>query len=319
MVRSTARCCLAAGALLVVFTGVAMAQGGAKADCAKAATAIERTICGSPELSTVDRKLMAAYAALNGKLGGAAKDHLAADQARWLANRNIACVGEPSEIADCLENRYRDRTARLEWLADGAYPFISEQAIVKAGKVRGIPYIIDASYPQFDGATADFSAVNRQLAAATNEAADRAIPGPDADNSGGNYNGPTWGYEQAYTLHRPGPNAITVYLRYDAYEGGTHGMVGVAGSLVDLRTGRAVGPEGVFLPNSNWLRELTRIARADINAANLADILKQPQRYVFLEDRLELSFNQYEGGPYTVEIPYDRLRSMLRIDGPVPR
>ena len=230
-----------------------------------------------------------------------------------------ACVGEPSEIADCLENRYRDRTARLEWLADGAYPFISEQAIVKAGKVRGIPYIIDASYPQFDGATADFSAVNRQLAAATNEAADRAIPGPDADNSGGNYNGPTWGYEQAYTLHRPGPNAITVYLRYDAYEGGTHGMVGVAGSLVDLRTGRAVGPEGVFLPNSNWLRELTRIASADINAANLAELLKEPRRYVFLEDRLELSFNQYEGGPYTVEIPYDRLRALLRVDGPVPR
>ncbi len=29
--------------------------------------------------------------------------------------------------------------------------------------------MIDASYPQFDGATADFSAVNRQLAATTNK------------------------------------------------------------------------------------------------------------------------------------------------------
>jgi hypothetical protein len=96
-------------------------------------------------------------------------------------------------------------------------------------------------------------------------------------------------------------------------------MVGVAGTLVDLRTGRAVGPEGVFLPNSNWLRELTRIASADINAANLAELLKEPRRYVFLEDRLELSFNQYEGGPYTVEVSYDRLRALLRVDGPVPR
>ncbi len=43
--------------------------------------------------------------------------------------------------------------------------------------------------------------------------------------------------------------------------------------------------------------------------------LKEPRRYVFLEDRLELSFNQYEGGPYTVEIPYDRLRPLLRVDG----
>ena len=81
---------------------------------------------------------------------GAAKDHLLADQVRWLANRAVACVGEPAEIEECLETRYRDRTAQLEWLADGAYPFISEQAIVKIGKVRGIPYIIDASYPQFD-------------------------------------------------------------------------------------------------------------------------------------------------------------------------
>ena len=241
---------------------------------------------------------MAAYAALNGKLGGAAKDHLAADQARSPINRNVRL--RRRAIRDrraALENRYRDRTARLEWLADGAYPFISEQAIVKAGKVRGIAYIIDASYPQFDGATASFSAVNRQLAAATNEAADRAMPGPDADNSGGNYNGPTWGYEQAYTLHRPGPNAITLFLRYDAYEGGTHGMVG--GGLAGRPAhGQGGGAGGRVLPNSNWLRELTRIASADINAADLAELLKEPRRYVFLEDRLELSFNQYEGGPY---------------------
>ena len=136
------------------------------------------------------------------------------------------------------------------------------------------------------------------------------MPGPDADNDGGNYNGPAWRYEQAYTLHKPGPNAVSVKIAYGAYEGGAHGIVGVTGMLVDLRTGKAVGPEGVFLPTSNWLRELTRIVSADINTPNLADILKQPQRYVFLEDRLELSFNQYEGGPYTVEIPYDRLAAV---------
>lgn len=306
-------------ALLVALAGTAMAQVGPRADCAKAAATIERTICDRAELSAADRRMAAAYGSLVGKLGAAAKDHLAADQTRWLANRNSGCVGEPAEIEECLETRYRDRTARLEWLAEGAYPFISEQGIVKAGKARGIPYIIDASYPQFDATTADFSAVNRQLAATTSEAADRVVPGPDADNGGGDYNGPAWGYEQAYTLHRPGPNAITVYVRYDSYEGGTHGIVGVAGVLVDLRSGKAVGPEGVFLRASPWLRELTRIASADINAPNLSDLLKDSRRYIFLEDRLELSFNQYEGGPYTVEILYDRLRPLLRPDGPIPR
>lgn len=318
MARSLARGG-AIGALLATLVGAAaLAQGGVRADCARAATAIERTICASAELSAADRKMAAAYAALVARLGGPARDHLLADQVRWLANRAAACVGELTEIEECLEARYRERTARLEWLGDGPYPFISDQAIVRSGKVRDIPYAIDASYPQFDGPQ-DFGAVNRRFAATTAEAANRSIPGPDADNGGGSYSGPAWGYEQAYTLHRPGPNAVTVYVRYDSYEGGTHGMVGVLGTLVDLRTGKAVGPEGVFLPTSNWLRELTRIASADIGAPNLGDLLKDAHRYVFLEDRLELSFNQYEGGPYTIEILYDRLRPMLRPDGPVPR
>ena len=140
-----------------MLAGTALAQGPARLDCAKAATPIERAICAKPELAAIDRKMSAAYAALAGKLSGAAKDHLLADQIRWLANRAAACVVEPAEMEECLESRDRDRTAQLEWLGEGAYPFISEQAIVKAGKVRGIPYIIDASYPQFDGGTVDFT------------------------------------------------------------------------------------------------------------------------------------------------------------------
>jgi uncharacterized protein YecT (DUF1311 family) len=316
------RCAIAGASLLALvapLTGTAQAQGVSRVDCAKAATVIERAICAKPELAAADRKMAAAYAALAGRLTGAAKDHLLADQIRWLANRAAACVVEPAEMEECLESRNRDRTAQLEWLGEGAYPFISEQAIVKAGKVRGIPYIIDASYPQFDGGTVDFNAVNRQLASATSEAAERVVPGPDADSGAGDYNGAAWRYEQAFSLYKPGPHAVSVKIGYNAYEGGAHGIAGVTGTLVDLRSGKAVGPEGVFLPNSNWLRELTRIVSADIKSPHLADMLKQPNRYVFIEDRLELSFNQYEGGPYTVEIPYDRLRPLLRVDGPVPR
>ena len=319
MDRSRADRGAVAGALLLVLSGTASAQAPSRVDCSKAATPIERAICAKPELTAADRKMAAAYAALAGRLTGAAKDHLLADQIRWLANRAAACAVEPSEMEECLETRDRDRTLQLEWLGEAAYPFISEQAIVKAGNVRGIPYIIDASYPQFDGGSVDFASVNRQLASATGEAAERVVPGPDADNDNGNYNGAAWRYEQAFTLCRPGPNAVSIKISYDAYEGGAHGIVGVTGMLVDLRTGKAVGPDGVFLPNSNWLREISRIVSADINTPNLGDILKQPNRYVFLEDRLELSFNQLEGGPYTVEIPYDRLRPLLRIDGPVPR
>ena len=72
----------------------------------------------------------------------------------------------------------------------------------------------------------------RSIAAATTDAADRAVPGADAQTGGGTYAGPPWSYEQVYTLHRPGPNAITVYVRYDAYDGGATGTVGVLGGVV---------------------------------------------------------------------------------------
>ena len=294
-----------AAALLLGVAGTALGQGGSTP--------------AAPQLATAERRLSSAYAEILSKLAPAAREHLQADQARWRANRSAACVGEPPDVVDCLETGLRDRISYLDWLTDGPYPFISDQAIVKAGKARGIPYLIDASYPQFDGRNADFSAVNRLIAAAASEAAERAIPGPDAAAAGDSYAGPPWSFEQVYTLHRPGPNAVTVYVRYDAYDGGATGIVGVAGYLVDLRSGRLVGPEGVFLPTAPWLRELTRIVGADISAPNLGELLKDPQRYVFLEDRLELSFGPQEGGPYTVEIRYDRLRPLLRPDGPVPR
>ena len=63
-------------------------------------------------VDAAERKMTAAYAALVGKLGGAAKAHLEADQARWLGHRR-ACDANPPRQAECLESRYDQRQARL--------------------------------------------------------------------------------------------------------------------------------------------------------------------------------------------------------------
>ncbi|WP_421998028.1 lysozyme inhibitor LprI family protein [Reyranella sp.] len=314
MARSAARTCTLAALLALGGAGGAGAQTGL--DCARAATPVERAICGNAELLAADRAVSASYAALRRKLGGAAREHLAADQARWLANRERACVGEPADVEDCLMGRDRDRAALLVLLADGDYPFVSEQAIVRSGEARGIPYGIDASYPQFDGTQADFTAVNRKLATATAQAVARVVPGPDADNGGGTP--PEWRYEQAFTLYRPSDWTISVALVWESYTGGTHSTIGMSGTLVDLRTGAAVLPADVFKPGDAWLRELARLARADLKVPKLADMLKDTGRYIFLDDRLELSFNQYEGGPFTLTVPYEQLKTFLRPDGPIP-
>lgn len=324
---------LAAMAFLAVSaTGPAHGQGSPSFDCAKASTAIERTICKNAELAKADRELSAAYAALLAKLTGAAKEHLQKDQQRWTANRNRACTGE--DIGACLKTRYENRQSLLKVLAAGAYPFISEQAIVKAGKVKATSYRIDASYPQFDAPGTDFSALNAKFANTTKEAASEAVPsadvGADLDQA--------WSYEQSFSLHRPGAHAVSVEVNLYSFTGGAHGNGSTYAVLVDMRTGREVKPAAVFIAGGEWLRTITAIVAADLKKqfverpgfddalepAKLAELMAEPMRYLFKAEGLEIIFNQYDVGPYAagtyqVAIPYKKLQLLVRQDGPLGR
>jgi uncharacterized protein len=312
----------------------ASAQGGPGFDCARASNAIERAICRNPELAKEDREMTAVYSALVARLAGPAKDHLARDQVGWIGNRNRACGGDVDTIADCLMGRYAARIANLRVFADGAYPFVSEHAVYKAGKVGKVNYTIDTRYPQFDGATADFSAVNRTFADASKKSNEEATPKPDS----GVEHEQAWSYEQVFVLHRPSAKAITVAIGFYGFSGGAHGFGGTACMLVDLRTGKSVEPNGVFVPGDAWLKSMVGLVGADLKKqfannpgfddalepATLAKTLRDPGHYCWRTDRLELVFNAYDvgpysAGPYTVDIPYSRLRSLFRTDGPLAR
>jgi uncharacterized protein len=317
----------------VAFAGPAWAQNGPSFDCAKASTAIERAICKSPELAKADRDMAAVYATLVGKLSGAAKDHLVKDQVRWIGNRGPACSDGPLETPQCLKTRYADRTAFLHALdGPGTYPFVSEHDLVKNGRVRTIRYLIDASYPQFDGGTADFTATNRRFADDAQKGASEATPQSD-DTAG---SGQSWSYEQGFALYRPSADAVAVETQLYSYTGGAHGYHGTFASLVDLRSGRIVPPAGVFKPDGDWLRTITAMVGADLKKqfierpgfddalepANLTKLMTDPARWLFKANVLQILFNAYDvgsyaGGPYTVDIPYDRIRSLFRADGPI--
>ncbi|MDP2331150.1 MAG: DUF3298 domain-containing protein [Reyranella sp.] len=218
--------------------------------------------------------------------------------------------------------------------ADGVYPFISEHAVYKAGKVGKITYTIDTRYPQFDGPTADFSAVNRTFADNAKKSDEEATPKPDS----GVEREQAWSYEQAFALHRPSANAITVAIDFYGFSGGAHGFGGTACMLVDLRTGKSVEPDGVFVPGDAWLTLMVGLVGADLREqfaknpgfddalepATLAKMLREPGHYCWRTDRLELIFNAYDVGPYSagayqVVLPYSRLRSLFRTDGPLAR
>lgn len=314
--------------------GPAFAQSGPSFDCAKASNAVERAICKDPDLAKADRAMAAAYATLAGKLSGPAKDDLVKDQMRWIADRNRGCAADTDGIAPCLKKRYEARTANLRAFAVGAYPFIGGQSLIKSGKLGKISYSYDISYPQFTGSTADFSAINARFADAAKKAADDATPKADAgiDREQG------WTYEQSFTVYRPGANAVTVAVDFYGYSGGAHGYGATDCTLVDLRTGKATPPQDVFAAGDDWLKTMVRIVGTDLKKqfvekpgfddalepANLMKLLREPDHYCWRAGRLELIFNAYEVGPYVsgpfeVDVPYDRLKPLLRADGPIAR
>ena len=318
--------------LVVLAVFPAVAQSGPSFDCAKASNAIERAICKDADLAKADRALAAAYKALADRLSGPAKEALEKDQVQWIVARNRACQRDPDVVPYCLKQRYAARLETLRALGEGSYPFIAAQLITKSATVGQISYSIDIRYPQFDGKTADFATVNRGFAEDAKKSAEEATPKADADIG----REQQWTYEQDYALYRPAADAVTVAVSFYGYSGGAHGYGATRCVLVDLRTGRSVRPQGVFASGEESMKELVRLVAADLRKQfvenpgfedalqpkSLAKLLGETGRYCWRRGKLELIFNAYDvgpysAGPYKVEIPYDRLRTVLRSDGPL--
>jgi len=125
--------------------------------------------------------------------------------------------------------RYQTRAAKLRLFADGPYPFISEQAIVKSGKREHWTYAIDVSYPQFDSPSADFTAVNRSFADPARDTVD------DLVQSEFNVS-----YDQTFDLFRLNRDVVSVWVHSEM--SGLNIDISNTGTLVDLRTGRVIPP-----------------------------------------------------------------------------
>jgi uncharacterized protein YecT (DUF1311 family) len=82
-------------------------------DCAKAATAAEKAICGDVGLARLDRRVADTYA---WRLSWAQDDEKAGikqAQRDWLAARDKACSAGTSELSPCLSEQYESRLKAL--------------------------------------------------------------------------------------------------------------------------------------------------------------------------------------------------------------
>jgi hypothetical protein len=267
-------------------------------------------------LEAAEHKMATAYAALEGRLGGAAKTHLQADQARWLGDRS-ACDADPPRKAECLEGRNSGRAEMLAAIAKGPYPFISQQAIVRSGNGPNGRYIVDIAFPRFDGPSVDFTAINRRFAAAAEtEAADAVAYG-------------NTGIVQTFALHRLAPSVVSVTF-WREWAGATIN-IDLAGHLVDVGMGRMLEPPDVFVPGEGWRQRLAGLVREELakdsdrksETGDIAAIMREvaAKDYLFEDDKLILSLNavarERAMKGYVVAIPYGALKGVLRADGPL--
>ncbi len=271
-------------------------------------------------IEAAQQAMTAAYDALVGKLGGAAKAHFEGDQARWLADLR-ACDIQPARKAECLEFRYRQRAGLIAVLAKEPYPFISQQAIVQSGEGPRGRYAVDSAYPRFDSPSPDFAEANRVFAGLAQTSL------LDAIDTGLNCE-----VTQTFSLYRLAPSVASVTF-WREWVGGTIN-IDLAGYLVDLSTGKVLEPQDVFLPGDGWRHRLADLVRQELakdppvadhrgEPSDIESIMRDvdARDYLFEDDRLVLSLSKVatERGMkgYEVFIPYADLRGVLRVDGPL--
>lgn len=95
-----------------VLMGAGMPASGASFDCKKASTAVEKTICASPELSELDTTLGVYYSQAMAKLAPDQRDELRRGQRTWLQTRN-ACAGTPEQLPGCLQSQLSHRVVEV--------------------------------------------------------------------------------------------------------------------------------------------------------------------------------------------------------------
>jgi len=318
-----------AAALLILLPG--LAAPALTQDCGHATGAVRHAICTSADLLDTEVTLDRAYHLMMIALRDGARDHLVTDQRRWREARDRACPEAPQGLEPCLQKRYADRSVNLAAMAVSPYPFVGERVVVAKASIGDFSYVVDASYPQFDVATGDFAEINRHFAQSVRERIDEVTSGAHL----GLQRPTTWSYRRSMRLYRPSPKTIAIEAE-DYIFTGAHGNGGTTGTLVDLQTGRAIAPADVFVAGDQWLRAVAEIATPEVlsqlrqrGALGLLDQDEVVRRLrsgsgqvMFRNEALVVHFNRddiaaYTFGTFTVEVPYSRLRAVLRPGGPV--
>jgi uncharacterized protein len=327
----------------------ALAQA-ASFDCTKAATAQEKAICATPDLSAADDQMAAAYHAW---LAAAPPDWAAGirdDQRLWLRARTTNCPAgnAANPIEQCLRQVYKDRIdelqSRVKTLA--GVTFVARAITLTAPDEPGSlpPGVIEvtpgfgtlqASWPQASSTTPQWAAWNSAIVPAIIQAANA-----NESSSAHDWNGlvqPGVDRSLTVTVERVNTQWVSVSV-LDYYDGhGAHPMENSSAFYWLLDKQRALKTEDVFLPNSGWDAWMEKRldsylhqaldSQSDGNyqswfpqgnaAQEIRSIVSNPEGWVLNAKGLTLAFQPYEVACYActpepLTIPWSDLKPYLQ-------
>jgi len=302
-------------------------------DCASAKAPREKLICGDATLSELDGQLGRAYQARRALLSPHGADMLQRSELSWLHFITLICPldhkennGSLDQPTTCLQRRYQERLTQLAKVGQRLGPFVfnridlyaAEPAPDEGGSAGGF-YIEHAAYPQIDNPPSP-------SAEAWNKQSLKTLPtGDDCDAGQGDE-------DVDFGIGYANERLISVQWSDSVYCHGTpHGMFSSKVANIVLQpVPHPLTEEDLFGTDGVWKEKLkamfwdalrlkgwkpSELQAESVKAEIEADVI-EPEKWLFTEEGLEVSFNAYEGGCYAcnpgpVTVPWAKLKPLL--------
>jgi uncharacterized protein YecT (DUF1311 family) len=307
-------------------------------DCSRAATKVEKAICGSTDLTTADADMTKAYVSVREASTAAEKKLLALSQRRWIEQRENACAyGENAELASCISKETNERRLLLQGTSESG-PGVASALVPVFLQQRGDAKIYDLDYalvrfanPQSAGEKL-FNAQSKKILA-------EAPRGPHSQDL---IEGQMLAREETFAISFASPDLLSVTDSFYAFEGGAHGNGGVTNINIDMRSGKEIKTSDVF--SSETAKTLALECREQVLARKqenygaekyvaaedgsyqesaVADHINDFQRWTISADKAIVTFDSYAigayaEGPYECEFDTLKLKALAIPGAPLP-
>lgn len=325
-----------ASILALATYGAGQIAQAASFDCAKATSAREHLICGTPYLSKMDQDLGALYAKALTSLSPEGAASLRQSEQAWFRYTDEVCGLRPhaEPVASggqtpgfCLARAYEERLVGIRQTGPfGPYVFTRvdtydvQQVSDGDGNIPGAPSfdIHHVGYPQVDApASVVLVAWNKKAANDGTRNADIKVQGSEYDET-----------DENYKVGLATKDLISLRWIVSYYNhGAAHGEYGAwAWNAVLKSPLRDVTPADLFGKDRDWKKCLEDTALAvikdhgwkgdELAGQYVREVIDHPTAWFLRSEGLDVSFNAYDGGCYMCTpnnglVPWNKLTSLL--------